>query len=366
MPFCIEAALDAMLANIATSTRMAVCSAQPANYAGVAAVTLAEYVMTPGPGNGSFNIAPGGTPPGRKLAVLAQSPITATASGDATYIALHDGSALRYVTTCPTVAVTEDETVAAGAWFIEVAGAPAEEPGGGGGGGGALAGPDEPANFEEVASNDFSGALTDDGWQLLGEGSPTRVEIVQENGFDAMRFRYPAGFQDGGGPGRLVHDIPGAPSQIYFRFKYKFDVDFEGHPVGDKIIYIDDASYGGGGDPFFLLRENQAGSRITVVNQGPLETQHYGMNLVYFPQLNGIWYDIQGHLISGTSGQAHIWLNNGSGWVKTSQHLNVPFSNSSPSWDTFKFEPIWGGFTPQQATHEMYLYIRDAYFSKPA
>ena len=112
--------LDAALAEIATATNITVTSAEPANYAGIAAVTLATTTLTAGLGNGDFTAADGDTN-GRKVTVTAQNDISITASDDATHIVLDDGATMLYVTTCTTQALTSGGTVSIPAWDIEIA-----------------------------------------------------------------------------------------------------------------------------------------------------------------------------------------------------------------------------------------------------
>lgn len=118
----LDANMDAMLANIANNADMLhVCSGQPANYAGIAAVLLAEVALTVGAGNGDYTLADGDTS-GRKLTVGAQSAVPITASGDATHVALSDGATtLYYVTTCTLQSLTSGGTVDVPAWDVEVA-----------------------------------------------------------------------------------------------------------------------------------------------------------------------------------------------------------------------------------------------------
>lgn len=117
----LDANMDAMLANIAQSDMLHVCSGQPANFAGIAAVMLAEVALTAGAGNGDYTLANGDTS-GRKLTVAAQNAVSITNSGTATHIALSDGSAtLYYVTTCTSQALTAAGTVDVPAFDIEVA-----------------------------------------------------------------------------------------------------------------------------------------------------------------------------------------------------------------------------------------------------
>jgi hypothetical protein len=111
------------LAQAALADELYVCSAEPANYAGIAAVTLVGPVtLTPGDGNGDFTVGAGDVS-GRKVTVAAQNGATVDASGTATHVVLATGGAtdlLRYVTTCTSQAVTSGNTANVGAWDIEI------------------------------------------------------------------------------------------------------------------------------------------------------------------------------------------------------------------------------------------------------
>lgn len=111
--------LDAPADVIDQSNIMHLCSAEPANYAGIAAVSLADVAMTV---NTDYTKANGDTS-GRKVTVAAKSTVTVDASGTATHVALAStgDSTLRYVTTCTSQAVTSGNTVNFPAWDIETA-----------------------------------------------------------------------------------------------------------------------------------------------------------------------------------------------------------------------------------------------------
>lgn len=87
---------DAALAELATSNVVHVCSAEPANHAGIAAVSLGNYVLTAGVGSGDWTVADGDTS-GRKATMGAQSGNNATASGAANVLAYSDGTTLQGV-----------------------------------------------------------------------------------------------------------------------------------------------------------------------------------------------------------------------------------------------------------------------------
>ena len=100
-----DAIIDLMLAE-AESTQIHVCSAEPANFAGIAAVELAEAAIS-----GSYSKANGDTS-GRKNTTPAQSAISISASGTATHVVESNGTdTMLKVTTCTSQALTSGGTV---------------------------------------------------------------------------------------------------------------------------------------------------------------------------------------------------------------------------------------------------------------
>lgn len=103
-----DTVLDQAANKIATATRQVVCSGQPANFAGIAAVALADNVISAGSGNGDWTVEAGSQ---RKATMAAQSAITIDSSGTATHVSYDDGSTLLAVTTCTSQALTAAGTV---------------------------------------------------------------------------------------------------------------------------------------------------------------------------------------------------------------------------------------------------------------
>lgn len=114
-----DATIDAMLEKIATAERLTVLTDEPANFAAIAGLLLAEATLTPGDGN-DFTIGDGDVS-GRKVTVSAQEDMEIDATGEADHVALDDGVSLIYVTTCTPQQLTQGGTVTAPAWDIEVA-----------------------------------------------------------------------------------------------------------------------------------------------------------------------------------------------------------------------------------------------------
>ena len=100
----LDAGMDAMKSG---AIRVAYCSAEPANYAGIAAVKLGEATIT----GTDFTGPEAHTPTGRKLTFGGKSGSTPTANGTVTHLVFHDNSAVMWgVTTTTSQAVTTSQS----------------------------------------------------------------------------------------------------------------------------------------------------------------------------------------------------------------------------------------------------------------
>lgn len=112
--------LDAALDKIATANIMTACNAAPTTRTeAVTTYALADVAMTPGDGN-DYTVGEGDTN-GRKVAVAQKADVTVDTTGDATHIALCDGTDLLYVTTCTSQTLTASNTVTFPTWDVEIA-----------------------------------------------------------------------------------------------------------------------------------------------------------------------------------------------------------------------------------------------------
>ena len=107
----IDGGIDA----IDGSTTMHVLSAEPANFAGIAGLSLADHILA----GGDFTKANGDTS-GRKVTVAQQADVVIDATGTATHVSIDNGVDF-YVTTCTSQALTAAGTVTIPAWDIEFA-----------------------------------------------------------------------------------------------------------------------------------------------------------------------------------------------------------------------------------------------------
>lgn len=112
--------LDSALNELATATNLTFTSAEPANYAGVAAVTLVSTTLTAGTAGADYAIADGDVS-GRKLTVAAQTGMTVPpVGGTVTHACLDDGVTLQGCTTVTPQAVTEGQTWDSPAFDFEI------------------------------------------------------------------------------------------------------------------------------------------------------------------------------------------------------------------------------------------------------
>ena len=104
-----DAVVDLLLAGIATGTRVSWCTGEPANFAGIAAVSKVDVVVTPGDGNGDFTIEAGDTS-GRQILLEEQADMAPNADGTITYMAIDDGANLLATNPITSQAVTTLQT----------------------------------------------------------------------------------------------------------------------------------------------------------------------------------------------------------------------------------------------------------------
>lgn len=109
--------IDAELDYIALSDTLYVCSGEPANYAGIAAVTLASVAI-----DGADFTKADAAGGGRQVTVGAQTGVSVSTSGTATHIVLGRvaDTTYRYATTCTSQALVSGNTVNVPAWVITV------------------------------------------------------------------------------------------------------------------------------------------------------------------------------------------------------------------------------------------------------
>lgn len=114
-----DAVLDAPLESIAEADTIYVCSDEPANFAGIAAVALASGTLAPGDGNGDFTIGAGDVS-GRQVTIAQQADLAIATSGEADHVVVADADAqvLKQVTTCTPQALTQGGTVTVGSYKI--------------------------------------------------------------------------------------------------------------------------------------------------------------------------------------------------------------------------------------------------------
>lgn len=112
-----DAVLDEMLIKVATATRMSICSDHPVNFAGIAAVSLADVVMTPGDGN-DYTIADGDVS-GRKVTMVQKSGVVIDNTGNGNHIVLDNGVDLIWVTTMAPESLVAAESTIIPAWKVE-------------------------------------------------------------------------------------------------------------------------------------------------------------------------------------------------------------------------------------------------------
>src|SRR5690606_964901 len=114
-----DAVLDAPLESIAEADTIYVCSDEPADFAGIAAVALASGTLTPGDGNGDFTIGAGDVS-GRQVTIAQQADLAIGTSGEADHGVVADAEAqgLKRVMSCTPHAVPQGVPLRDGSYEI--------------------------------------------------------------------------------------------------------------------------------------------------------------------------------------------------------------------------------------------------------
>ena len=110
--------IDMALEDIANNgDKLDLCSAEPADYAGISAVSLGQVSLTLGDGNGDYTIGDGDVS-GRKLNVAAQT-VTGSGTGTATHAVISDSinSKIKAITTC-NIPVVDTEDIPVNAFDV--------------------------------------------------------------------------------------------------------------------------------------------------------------------------------------------------------------------------------------------------------
>jgi hypothetical protein len=110
-----DAIQDLMLDQV-EGTALHICSAEPANYAGISAVLLAEKTSALG-----THTKANGDVSGRKTTCPAQTGISITGNGTANHVVLSNGTdTIKRITTCADQALTAGGTVDTSAFKHEI------------------------------------------------------------------------------------------------------------------------------------------------------------------------------------------------------------------------------------------------------
>lgn len=195
---------------------------------------------------------------------------------------------------------------------------------------------------------------------LQGTGDANAV-----NGLSA-RINYEAGRPGGSAPTSTgIFNYPYTGKEIYACFTFRVSSNWQDHPTGtNKMFFITSSAFGGGGDPMFLMYNSDfTPPEITMDHQGlGVTIKSVGPNLASVSVPHGQWALVELHLVMNEpgkkNGEAHLWVNG----IKTSEHYDIEWVNVGHIWDSFRWEPTWGG-AGGTVTNKMYQEISRIYVS---
>lgn len=216
----------------------------------------------------------------------------------------------------------------------------------------------EPSGMAVVSDRPFN-ALHELGWDEPSNGqSLTNVAIMADatapkSPVNIIRITYPAGFTGGSAP--WDGDSPGFLFKtVYVSHWSRVSSNWEGHPGSgiNKQYYLYTSTdvpsivivlAGSGTGP---LRPYIEGQNIVAGGQGSADPQNpdWGPNLVPSAQVTrGAWFHIELVAAMNTVGNADGYLDLWLDGVHITHVAGIKFQDSSPSWRSLHYAPVWGG-----------------------
>ncbi len=228
----------------------------------------------------------------------------------------------------------------------------------------------EPAGYTAMTERSFD-TIDEGTWTHTSDTYCTIVNDSDPEDGSAGRSIFPAGWPAyGAEPPCIIryYESP-EPSSIYMYFTFKISSNWYGNDDSgiNKVIYLKDATYAGGGDPGILLLYGVGNNALhwRVAVQGNLN-RNMDANTT---MSRGQWHTIEALLTmnsagSASDGVAKLWQD---GQLVINQ-TNVRWEDSTGSrlWYGTPWEPIYGGAGTVPVPSEMYQEIGYMYISYPA
>ncbi len=235
--------------------------------------------------------------------------------------------------------------------------------------------PNEPAGFHSVSARSFD-VVGEHGWYDRTDDDNYSVGVAdtQAPSSHVGRVRFWKGMTGGRSPVSTATRLDFSPrSNVYVSFWLKLDANWQGHQSGvNKILFITDPSYGGGGDPVYIAAYGGGDGplELQIRLQGPYDEGSLGNGSANLRPNTG-----NGELIRGQWHHVELLLrmnkesqNDGTaiGWLdgrKVIEYTDVKYigdSGAVHSFDNVRWGPVWGGVDDVIAT-DMYMFLDDFY-----
>jgi hypothetical protein len=222
---------------------------------------------------------------------------------------------------------------------------------------------------ETIETNTWD-RLDEPGWSITTGGSGERPTIDSTTDTpdpaNALRFLYPQGCPfnppSSCGPGKMTYYLPSDLEEFYYGHWFKFQENFQMHPVRTKLNYVFN-NYGANGFTGNWIVGVSSSWKITFTNQiiWGIGTKDYHSNTGYDPTVQrNRWYWIEVYAKMNTPGQEDgvikVWLDD----QLVMHHANIPYRSADEAdvyFGRFQHNPIWGGVSDQQVLNDQYLWM---------
>jgi len=180
-------------------------------------------------------------------------------------------------------------------------------------------------------------------WSCM-DSPPGYASIINDSSSpdtsSSLRLTYPAGFFNGNYAAKCWNMIPGAPTELWVTYYFKYSSNYYFHPIDNKQTYY----FTGGASSVNNWYISVNGShKINVITQTFATDRHYP-NTGYDPYINANqWYKINSHFVMNTPGVLNgilqVWIN---GQLVINKN-NVGYISQSEGIREAQIAPVFGG-----------------------
>jgi len=193
-------------------------------------------------------------------------------------------------------------------------------------------------------------------WSCL-DSSPGHGSIINDSTTPdpstSLKLTYPAGFYNGNYAAKCWNMVPGAPTELWVQYYFKYSNNYYFHPIDNKQTYYFTGNASSVNNWYITVNGSH---QVNVITQTFATDRHYP-NTGYDPYINANqWYKITAHFVMNTpgvvNGALQIWVND----QLVINKNTVGYISQSEGLREMQIAPVFGGNSTLSKPAEDYQY----------